>query len=374
MTGFVLIVIQHLLTDFLAFGHALIELGVDPADVFLIGIPYSSKKRTVLGLKSMGFKNVRAPTEYPFEDDVKTVIDAALQRCELTGKKLLVIEDGGYVVPLFHGSYAGSVEVVHGAVEQTANGIWADKELDKSGLLRFPVINVAESAIKDRRESPLIGQAVVDNIRRLLGTRGRDVAGKKAIVLGYGSIGRQVVRALGAAGARSVAVSEVREDRRAQAATDGVSDIFEMPIGEPLSNYSIVVGCTGRQREAAPLDAAALLWLQHTAVVASATSKRSEINYADLASLTVREEHQPGYGRIITMRNEFSFALLANGFPVNFFDTSESVPDTMIQFIPAIMLAGAAYLAQRSLPAGIHDVPSKLQDQIDRIQSAAEGR
>lgn len=147
VSNFVVLIIQHLLRDFLAFAHELKNLGAAPEDAFIVGIPYSTKKRTVQSLKRMGFVNTWSPTDYPFYDDVRSALSAALDRCGETGKKLLVIEDGGYAVPMLHSEFVRQLASVHGAIEQTANGIWEDERLAEARSLRVPVIDVGSVPI-----------------------------------------------------------------------------------------------------------------------------------------------------------------------------------------------------------------------------------
>jgi hypothetical protein len=111
-----------------------------------------------------------------------------------------------------------------------------------------------------------------------------------------------------------------------------------------------------------------VLSLEHKAVVVNATSKRSELDYSVLDSLKRSPDvlHR-GFGTELHLINGFDILSLANGFPVNFFDTSESVANSMIQFIPALLLASAGYVAQHELPPALHPVPRAIQESIESV-------
>ncbi len=97
----------------------------------------------------------------------------------------------------------------------------------------------------------------------------------------------------------------------------------------------------------------------------NATSKRREINYQDLDSLTVSREVKKGFGIKYKTTLGKDIWLLANGYPVNFFD-SESVPDKDIQFVPALLFKAAALLFDKkySVKLKVHIIPARLQDEI----------
>jgi S-adenosylhomocysteine hydrolase len=140
---YVLILILHLFRDTISLTEAFTCAGADKSDVFIIGIPYSSKAAVVEELKKT-FK-VFSPA-FPMDDEVIEVVEKAMTVCKRKNKKLLVIEDGGYAVPILHGwkietsKDGGYIKVPSpkklrepfkycmGAVEQTAQGVWRDKE------------------------------------------------------------------------------------------------------------------------------------------------------------------------------------------------------------------------------------------------------
>lgn len=112
------------------------------------------------------------------------------------------MEDGGFFVPIIHKQYPNLATHTIGVVEQTSRGDWNTQSwLDENSenSLRFPVLSVAQSRIKNDWEPKYIGRAVVKHIESMLA--GVALNGKTAAVLGYGAVGEQVAQELKTRGA-----------------------------------------------------------------------------------------------------------------------------------------------------------------------------
>ena len=97
---YVLILIQHLLRDSISLMDAFVCAGANPQDMFIIGIPYSSKANVIKELKKT-FRIFTPP--FPIDEEVIDVVEQAIDVCKEKDKKLWIIEDGGYAVPIIHG-------------------------------------------------------------------------------------------------------------------------------------------------------------------------------------------------------------------------------------------------------------------------------
>ncbi|MDQ7786736.1 MAG: NAD(P)-dependent oxidoreductase [Thermodesulfovibrionales bacterium] len=361
---YIIILIQHLLSDFIHLVDALEQNKADKSNIFIIGIPYSTKDKTVKYLKLSNYKNLTIPQTYPFDDQVRLTMLQAIDLAMETGKQILIIEDGGYAVPILHKEYYECSEHFVGAVEQTANGIWKDEELYKE-LLKckrnycIPIMDVARSDIKLRLESPLIGRAVYHNIALLLGKDYLEIAGKKVGVAGFGNTGSRIVKTLRDMGANVTIFSDKKIDLSfAKAEGYNIADTAE----ELIKNCRIIIEATGR--EWAGVDA--INFFQNNSYFVSASSKRLGIKYSEFMSLinTDKVLNVPGIGvkyEIISSGN--AVTLLADGYPVNFFD-SESVPDKAIEFIPTILFESAKFLVRNSklLPKDIVEFRERKDD------------
>jgi adenosylhomocysteinase len=132
-------------------------------------------------------------------------------------------------------------DAIKGVTEETTTGVHRLYELSKKGLLPFPAINVNDSVTKSKFDNKYgCKESLVDGIRR-----GTDVmmAGKVAVVCGYGDVGKGSAASLQGAGAR-VKVTEVDPICALQAAMDG----FEVvTLEDVVSSADIFITTTGNK-------------------------------------------------------------------------------------------------------------------------------
>lgn len=128
-----------------------------------------------------------------------------------------------------------------GVSEETTTGVHRLYELVEKGLLPFPAINVNDSVTKSKFDNKYgCKESLVDGIRRATDTM---MAGKTAVVLGYGDVGKGSAASLAGAGAR-VKVTEVDPICALQAAMDG----FEVTtLEDTLETADIFITTTGNK-------------------------------------------------------------------------------------------------------------------------------
>ncbi len=130
----------------------------------------------------------------------------------------LILDDGGDVTGLIHSKYPEMLAGIKGLSEETTTGVHRLWDMVKQGTLKVPAINVNDSVTKSKFDN-LYGcrESLVDAIRR-----GTDVmmAGKVAIVCGFGDVGKGSAASLRQAGCR-VLVTEVDPICALQAAMEG---------------------------------------------------------------------------------------------------------------------------------------------------------
>jgi len=245
-----------------------------------------------------------------------------------------------------------------GIVEQTRNGIW---QYDEHTIEpKVPIFNVAASRLKLERESPLIGAAVVFNVRFLIEQLGKSLNRYKTLVVGYGSTGSHVAKALRDESVDTVVFDQIA-DRRQQAIADGFTSAES--LAALLHDRHLIIGCTGQ----VPFQFKEILKIRHGAVFVNASSKRHQINYEELDKLTDSRTPQEkyGYGHRRRLLNGHDLVILANGYPVNF--VGESVPDQEIAFVLVLLCECAIHLARGAgtLQPGILEVPDELQRRIE---------
>ena len=116
------------------------------------------------------------------------------------------------------GWFAKTRDAIKGVSEETTTGVHRLYDLHKKGQLPFPAINVNDSVTKSKFDNKYgCKESLVDGIRRATDTM---MAGKVAVVMGYGDVGKGSAASLSGAGAR-VIVTEVDPICALQAAMDG---------------------------------------------------------------------------------------------------------------------------------------------------------
>jgi adenosylhomocysteinase len=153
----------------------------------------------------------------------------------------MILDDGGDLTVRMHEKYPELLKNVKGLSEETTTGVLRLEQMASKGALQVPAINVNDSVTKSKFDN-LYGckESLVDGIRR-----GTDVmmAGKVAVVCGFGDVGKGSAASLRGAGAR-VQVTEVDPICALQAAMEG----FEVVTMDDACQYAdIFVTATGNK-------------------------------------------------------------------------------------------------------------------------------
>src|SRR5918998_1423217 len=130
----------------------------------------------------------------------------------------IVIDDGADVVTMIHTERKDLLPEIIGGTEETTTGVVRHRALEREGILAFPIVAVNDAETKhffDNRYGT--GQSTVDGILRATNIL---LAGKVAVVAGYGWCGKGIAMRLRGMGAR-VIVTEVDPVRALEAAMDG---------------------------------------------------------------------------------------------------------------------------------------------------------
>ena len=139
------------------------------------------------------------------------------------------------------GWFAKTRDAILGVSEETTTGVHRLYELQRDGRLPFPAINVNDSVTKSKFDNKYgCKESLVDGIRRATDTM---MAGKVAVVMGYGDVGKGSAASLRGAGAR-VKVTEVDPICALQAAMDGFEVVL---LEDALSTADIFITTTGNK-------------------------------------------------------------------------------------------------------------------------------
>ena len=152
----------------------------------------------------------------------------------------IIIDDGGDLVHMLHTEMTDKIQYVIGGCEETTTGIIRLQAMENEGKLRFPMVLVNDADCKhlfDNRYGT--GQSVWNGINR---TTNLVVAGKTAVVAGYGWCGKGVAMRAKGLGAK-VIVTEVNPIKAIEAVMDGF-EVMPMIEAAPLGDFFITVtGC-----------------------------------------------------------------------------------------------------------------------------------
>lgn len=130
----------------------------------------------------------------------------------------MILDDGGDLTAILHDKYSSVLENVHGITEETTTGVHRLYDMLKKGELKVPAINVNDSVTKSKNDNKYgCRHSLNDAIKR---ATDHLLAGKKALVIGYGDVGKGSAQSLRQEG-MIVRISEIDPICAMQACMDG---------------------------------------------------------------------------------------------------------------------------------------------------------
>jgi adenosylhomocysteinase len=210
----------------------------------------------------------------------------------------MVLDDGGDLTLMLHEKYPAMLDRVHGITEETTTGVHRLQEMLKKGTLKVPAINVNDSITKSKNDNKYgCRHSLNDAIKR-----GTDhlLAGKKALVIGYGDVGKGSAQSLRQEG-MIVKISEIDPICAMQACMDGYEVVSPYREGintgkvedinyDLLQHTDLVVTATGNLNVC---DSAMLQTLKCGAVVCNIGHFDNEIDTAFMRKNWAWEEVKP---------------------------------------------------------------------------------
>jgi len=320
--------------------------------------PLSTQDDVAASLAADGFEvfGIRGASMEEYEEHLKAA---------LSHKPHIIVDDGGDLVELLHGECKDYAENLIGGSEETTTGVMRLRQRAEKNELNFPMVAVNDANCKylfDNRYGT--GQSV---FTALMQVTNRLVAGKTVVVAGYGWCGRGIAMRAAAMGAK-VIVTEILPYRALEAAMDGYS-VMKMDDAAALGDIFITAtGCKDVIRREH------LLKMKNEVLLANAGHFDVEISKPDLDSISVkkytRRDSIEGYelpdGRILNLIAEGRLVNLAagNGHPAEIMDMSF-----------AVQALAARYIAENrnNLTAGVHNVPSALDEYVAVLKLSAMG-
>lgn len=347
------LVLLHILTDILPFMRSLERRGLDPAKTLVAfkDYPYFNKQMVEATLKKHGYR-MHGPIES--KDDPK-LFAAVSEFLSLGNEPVIIIEDGGYLIPAFHErlELLPHRTKLRGAVEQTTHGAReAEALLDRlrergeEARLACPLISVARSEAKTLYEPVFVAEAACKNIAEMTQLSWINAG---VLLVGYGSIGSAIGARLKAFGAQ-VAVCEQSHLRlltAEAAAAFFISDSVSAAIAEfkrRKRRIQFVIGTTGHTSVGV---AEALQLSDFSPILVSVSSQRVEFDISGFEAAAKKIQPYTSQGVEAGLEYFFdggSVKVLGHGWPINFV-RSDSVQNDRIDPIMALLHASAAEIA-----------------------------
>ena len=189
----------------------------------------------------------------------------------------ILLDDGGDLTQIIHEKYPELLKDIVGLSEETTTGVHRLHEMEKAGTLKVPAINVNDSVTKSKFDN-LYGcrESLVDGIKRATDVM---LAGKTAVVCGYGDVGKGSAQSLRTQGAR-VLVTEIDPICALQAAMEG----YEVTTMEDAAASGDVFVTTTGNVDVITLDH--MRAMKDRAIVCNIGHFDSEIQVAALKNFT----------------------------------------------------------------------------------------
>lgn len=185
----------------------------------------------------------------------------------------MILDDGGDLTAVMHDKYSGLLDEVKGLSEETTTGVHRLYNMMRDGSLKVPAFNVNDSVTKSKFDN-LYGcrESLIDGIKRATDVM---IAGKIAVILGYGDVGKGSAQSLRGLGA-TVWVTEIDPICALQAAMEGYRVV---DMNKACAEADIFVTATGNVDV---INHQHMLRMKNNAIVCNIGHFDSEIDVASL--------------------------------------------------------------------------------------------
>ena len=281
-------------------------------------------------------------------------------------KPQVTMDDGADLVNELHTKRKAEAANIIASMEETTTGVIRLRAMAQAGKLMFPVVAVNDAATKNLFDNRYgTGQSTLDGI-----IRATDIllAGKRAVVAGYGWCGKGCAMRARGMGA-NVIVTEVDDIKALEAAMDG---FLVQPMAEAAPVGDLFITLTGNKSVIRPEH---FRKMKDGAIVCNSGHFDVEIDIKGLKRISKRRRKDVrNFTDEFTLSNGRRVYLLAEGRLVNL-AAAEGHPASVMDMSFSTQALASEYVNRKGarLPAGVHDVPAKIEHTVARLKLKSMG-
>jgi adenosylhomocysteinase len=283
----------------------------------------------------------------------------------LDNKPQLLMDDGGDLISTVLTKRPALAKNIIGAAEETTTGVSRLRNMEREGVLRFPIfaVNAADTKhLFDNRYGT--GQSTIDGI-----TRATNIlwAGKKVVVCGYGWTGRGIAMRARGMGAH-VIVTEVEPVRALEAVMEGYE---VMPLLEAAKIGDIFITVTGDKKV---IDKEHFQAMKDGAIMANSGHFDVEINIPALQGMSKSKHRIRSFVDEYALKDGRSLFLLGEGRLINL-AAAEGHPASVMDMSFANQALCAEYMVKNKgkLEIKVNPVPEEIDKEVARLKLKAMG-
>jgi adenosylhomocysteinase len=291
----------------------------------------------------------KGETETEYYDNIKKTIDVAPD---------IIIDDGGDLTNLV-ASDPDLVKNIMGGNEETTTGVVRLKAMEKAGALKFPMFDVNDAQMKhffDNRYGS--GQSALDGFMNATNIL---IAGKNALVAGYGYVGKGVAMRLKGMGAR-VTVTEVDPVKAIEAVMDG----FNVDrMNNAIRDTDLLFTATGMKNVVSYDD---MLVAKKGIILGNVGHFNNEIDYASLESRNTGKVQVRNLVTEYRLENGNTVDLISDGRLLNL-AAGQGHPVEIMDLSFALQALTAEYIVKhrKNLSNKVYPVPEEIDYEVARI-------
>ncbi|RLI24343.1 adenosylhomocysteinase [Candidatus Bathyarchaeota archaeon] len=286
-------------------------------------------------------------------------------RKALSYKPQIVLDDGADLIVTLHEEAKQLLDETIGGCEETTTGVLRLKAMERSGILRIPIIAVNNAQTKwDFDNVYGTGQSVIDGILRATNIL---LAGRTIVVAGYGHCGKGIAYRARGMGAH-VIVTEVDPIKALRAVMDGFR---VMPMAEAAKEGDIFITATG---DVDVIRAEHMMVMKDGAVMCNAGHFNVEVSLKDLEELSISKRKIRDNLEEYRLKDGRRLYLIAEGRLVNLV-AAEGHPSEVMDMSFANQALSVRYLVEKGglLKPSVYDVPLEIDRRVAELKLETMG-